>query len=63
MSKLPRITESIAKRVKRANYTWGRHGTCLICKGDWDSCPHNGAQLDLVIEAVQMAEMLGIKLP
>lgn len=63
MSKLPRVTEAMAKRVRKANYQVSRHGTCLICKGNWDDCPHDIVQVHLVIEAVQISEMLGIDLP
>ena len=61
--KLPRITKAIAKRVQRANYNVSRHGTCLICGKGWDDCPHDIGQATKVIEAVQMAEMLGLELP
>ena len=63
MSKLPRVTESVAKRVRRAGYDVSRHGTCVICGKGWDDCPHDIRQATKVIEAVQMAEMLGIELP
>lgn len=63
MGKLPRVTESMAKRIRKGNYDISRHGTCVICGKGWDDCPHNIGQAMKVIEAVQMADMLGIKLP
>jgi hypothetical protein len=58
-----RLNAAIAKRVKAAGYDQPRRGTCIICKGDWMSCPHNREQIHQVVEATKMAETLGIKLP
>jgi hypothetical protein len=58
--KLPKVTESVAKRVRKADYQVSRHGTCIICGKGWDDCPHSIDQAYKVIQAVQLAEMLGI---
>lgn len=58
-----RVTEAVAKRVRRANYDQPRHGKCIICGGNWDDCPHDRQQIGLVIQAVCMSELLGIELP
>jgi hypothetical protein len=61
--KPPRVTKAVMKRVQRAGYDQARHGRCIVCGGDWDDCPHNRAQIAVVIDAVRMAEALGIELP
>lgn len=58
--KPPRLTEQIANRVRKANYDQGRHGKCLICNGSWDDCPHSHREVDLIIHATQMVDVLGI---
>ena len=61
-TKLPRLNEQIAKRVRKANYQMGRHGTCLICGKGWDDCPHNWDQIDAVVQATKLVDVLGLKL-
>lgn len=58
--KLPRLTEQIANRVRKAGYDQGRHGKCLICGGSWDDCPHNWGEIALIIQATKMVDVLGI---
>lgn len=59
MAKIPKVTPDVAKRVKRANYEQPRHGRCIICGGNWDDCPHDREQVDVVVQAVQLGEALG----
>lgn len=59
-TKVPVLTPAMVKRVRRADYTVGRHGACLICGNSWDDCPHNINQVYAIIEAVKMGEMLGM---
>jgi hypothetical protein len=58
-----KVTEAVAKRIKKAGYDQPRHGTCIICKGDWDTCPHSRRDIQLAVEAVRLAEVLGLELP
>lgn len=61
--KLPRLTPAIASRVRKANYSSERMGTCFICgKGWFDDCQHNWDDIALVVQATKMADVLGISI-
>lgn len=61
--KLPRLTEQIANRIRKADYSSDRMGKCFICNKGWhDGCQHNWEDIALVVQATKMVDVLGIGL-
>jgi hypothetical protein len=53
----------MVKRVKRAKGKQEKHAPCIICKRSFDDCPHSYADIDKVVNAVELAGMLRIEIP
>ena len=61
-SKVPLVTEKVAKRVEKWNYDQVRHGICVVCGKGWDDCPHTWSEAQFVIQTVRTARALGLEL-
>ncbi len=56
-----KLNPAMVKRIERSGFSQPRHGICIICGGNWDDCPHTRNDIDLAIQAVRLAEVLGIE--
>lgn len=56
-----KLNPVMEKRIRRSGFSQPRHGDCIICGGNWDDCPHSRADIELAIQAVKLAEVLGIE--
>ena len=56
-----KLNEPMVKRIRRSGFSQPRHGICIICGGNWDDCPHTRADIELAIQAVKLAEVLGLE--
>lgn len=48
-----RSREAIRKRIRRSGYSQERHAPCLLCKKNFDTCPHPRSEVEAVIEQVR----------
>lgn len=46
------------KRVKRADYSQDSKGSCLVCGSGWQDCPHSMGEVNRLITAVRMMDLL-----
>ena len=60
MGKVPKVTPEFARRAKKAGYEQPRHGKCLVCSKSWMDCPHTRTQIDIMMQAVRVAESMGM---
>lgn len=50
---------SVEKRIERNNFQQPRHGNCLLCGKDFDTCPHNIGEVDATIQAYRLKKIAG----
>lgn len=49
---------AVRKRIERAGGTQPRHGQCVRCGKNWDTCPCSRAQVNTLLDAYRLEQAL-----
>lgn len=55
---MPEMPVGLKARIERAGGEQPRHGRCIICKENWQGCPHTRVQTDAVCEEYKRIYLL-----
>lgn len=57
-----KLSASMVKRVRRFPGGQDTKGACVVCGGNFQTCPHSYADTCKIYKAAEMAETLGLEI-
>lgn len=57
-----KLSPSVLKRVRKYPNGQDTKGVCVVCGGNFRTCPHSFVDAETMYKAAEMAEILGIEI-
>lgn len=58
MTKQRTIADGIVKRAREAHYEQDSRGRCILCKKNFQDCPHSFAEVDVILRHLTTGSVL-----